>query len=25
MPLQYCNGRDNDWMHPPAEAEQRIL
>jgi hypothetical protein len=20
LPVQYCNGRDNDWMHPPAET-----
>jgi hypothetical protein len=19
-PLRYSNGRDNDWMHPPAET-----
>jgi hypothetical protein len=25
MPVQYCNGRDNDWMNPPGEAERRFL
>lgn len=25
MPVRYCNGRDNDWMNEPGDAEKRYL
>lgn len=25
MPVRYCNGRDNDWMSAPSDAEQKFL
>jgi hypothetical protein len=24
-PVRYANGRENDWMHEPSEAEKRFL
>ncbi|MGV8932832.1 MAG: GFA family protein [Luteimonas sp.] len=25
MPVRYCNGRDNDWLHEPSDAEKKYL